>query len=54
MNKETDLEKRVRKLEVFAAEVRGGRKLLLWICSAVGVALGLVLTFWDKIAGGSQ
>ena len=47
------LEDRVRDLEIFAAEVRGGRKLLLWLCSAAGVALGLLAAFWERLFGGS-
>ncbi len=41
-----DIEKRVRVLETFVAEVRGGRKLVLWIFSGFGVLLGLAIAFW--------
>ena len=49
MTKETELEKRVRELEEFAAEVRGGRRLFLWMCSALGVLAALALAFWDRL-----
>ena len=51
MTEETELEKRVRDLEEFAAEVRGGRRLFLWMCSALGVAAGLALMLWNHLSG---
>ncbi len=54
MTKETELEERVRGLEEFAAEVRGGRRLFLWMCSALGVVAALALALWDKWLGGTQ
>ncbi len=50
---ETDHEERLRVLEEFAAEVRGGRKLLLWVSSAIGGALALLAAFWDRLFGGA-
>ena len=54
MTKETELEKRVRELEEFAAEIRGGRRLFLWMCSALGAAAMLALAFWDRLSGNAQ
>ncbi len=54
MTEDDDLEKRVRDLEEFIAEVRGGRRLFVWICSAIGAALALLGTFWNQIFGGSS
>lgn len=51
MTKAKDLEERVRDLEEFAAEVRGGRKLFLWLCSAIGGGLALLAAFWSNIFG---
>ena len=50
MTEETDLEKRVRELEEFAAEIRGGRRLFLWMCSALGAVAALALAFWDRLS----
>ncbi len=47
-----DLEKRVREIEKFVNQVKGGRRLFLWICSAVGAALGLLAAFWERLFGG--
>ena len=40
-----DEEARLRAVERFVSEVRGGRKLLLWMCSVVGAGLA-VLVAW--------
>ena len=53
MTKETDLEDRVRVLEKFHDEVRGGRKLLLWIASLVGATVGVVLAYLG-LSGSAQ
>ena len=53
MTKEADLEKRVRVLEEFHAEIRGGRKILLWIASLVGATVGAVLAYWG-LSGSTQ
>jgi hypothetical protein len=47
-----DTEKRLRDVEEFIAQVKGGRRLFLWICSAAGALLGLLAIFWDKLFGG--
>ena len=55
MTKEAEsLEKRVRDLEEFAAEVRGGRRLFLWMCSALGAAALLALALWGRLSGNGQ
>lgn len=54
MNEDNDLETRVRILEEFAAEVRGGRRLFLWLCSAIGGGLVLLAAFWDRLFGGGS
>lgn len=54
MTEETELEKRVRELEEFAAEVRGGRRLFLWMCSALGALAMLALAFWNRLSGDAQ
>ena len=54
MTEDDDLEKRVRDLESFADELRGGRKLFIWVCSAIGAALALLGTFWNQLFGGSS
>ncbi len=43
--------KRLRVIEEFIAEVRGGRRLLLWLASAVGGGVAIVGVFWDQIFG---
>lgn len=48
-----DEEKRLRDVEEFIAEVRGGRRLFLWLFSAIGGALALLAAFWEQIFGGS-
>ncbi len=53
MTEDNDHETRLRDLEAFAAEVRGGRKLLAWIASAIGAGLTLLGVFWDQIFGKS-
>ena len=52
MTEDSDHETRLRVLEEFAAEVRGGRRLLLWLCSAIGIGLGLLAVGWGKLFGG--
>ncbi len=37
-----DEEDRLRAVEEFIAEVRGGRKLFLWLCSMIGAGLALL------------
>ena len=53
MTEEIDLETRVRALEEFHAEIRGGRKILLWIASLVGATVGVVLAYWG-LSGSAQ
>ncbi len=43
--------KRLRAIEDFITEVRGGRRLLLWVASAVGGLAAILGVFWDKIFG---
>ncbi len=45
-------EKRLRAVEQFISELRGGRRLFIWICSAIGAALALLGTFWEQLFGG--
>ncbi len=52
MTKPTDMETRMRDAEKFIAEVRGGRRLFLWLCSAIGGGLAILGVFWDHIFGG--
>ena len=47
-----DERKRLRDVEEFIAEVRGGRRLFLWLCSSIGIGAGLVGVFWEGIFGG--
>ena len=55
MTKKTeDMEERMRDVEEFISELRGGRRLFLWTCSALGVVAALALALWDKISGGTQ
>ena len=54
MTKETDLEDRVRVLEKFHDEVRGGRKLLLWIASGLGAVIVTIIALWDRLSGTAQ
>ena len=49
-----DIEARVRDIEEFVSEMRGGRKLLCWIFAAVGAGLGLIAAFWQHLFGGAQ
>jgi hypothetical protein len=44
-------EKRLRDVEEFIAQVRGGRKVFLWLCSGIGVVLGLLAAFWGHLFG---
>lgn len=46
-----DEKKRFRAMEDFIAEVRGGRRLMLWLFSAVGGGVAIMGVFWDKIFG---
>ncbi len=50
MNEEE--ETRLRNVEEFIAEVRGGRKLFIWVCSAIGGGLALLGVFWEHLFGG--
>ncbi len=52
MSMDEDEKKRLRAVEQFIAELRGGRKLFIWICSAIGAGLALLGTFWNQLFGG--
>ena len=49
-----DEKRRLREVEEFVAEVRGGRKLFIWVCSSIGAALGLLGVFWNQLFGGGS
>ena len=53
MTKDEDHETRIRDIETFIAEVRGGRKLLLYVFSAASGLFGLLAVFWDNLFGSS-
>ncbi len=44
-----DTEKRLRDIEEFIAQIKGGRKLLICILSILGVLGTLLTAFWDKL-----
>ncbi len=44
-----DTEKRLRDVEEFIAQIKGGRKLLICIWSILGGLLALLAVFWDKL-----
>ncbi len=46
-----DEKKRFRAMEDFISEMRGGRRLLGWLISAVGGGAAIVGVIWDKIFG---
>lgn len=46
-----DEEKRLRDVEQFIAEVRGGRRLFLWLFSTIGGGLALLAAFWGHLFG---
>ena len=46
-----DEKDRLRAVEEFVAEVRGGRKVVVWAFSLIGAGLTLLGVFWDKIFG---
>lgn len=43
--------RRLRELEEFVAEVRGGRRILLWLASAIGGLAAIFGVFWDRLFG---
>lgn len=47
-----DEEKRLRDVEEFIAEVRGGKRVFLWLCGVIGGALALLGVDWGQIFGG--
>ncbi len=51
MSDKKDLEERMREVEEFISEVKGGRKLFLWISSAVGALAALLAAFWEPLFG---
>ncbi len=51
-----DEETRLRAVEEFIAEVRGGKKVFLWLCAAIGSLGGggaLLAAFWERLSGPS-
>ncbi len=47
-----DEKKRLRDVEEFIAEVRGGKRVFLWLFSIIGVGLGLLAAFWGLLLRG--
>ncbi len=47
-----DEEARLRAVEEFIAEVRGGGRVFIWLCSAIGGGLALLAAFREQIFGG--
>ncbi len=47
-----DEKNRLREVEEFIAEVRGGRRLFLWLFSTIGGGLALLAAFWGQLFGG--
>ncbi|KKL63286.1 hypothetical protein LCGC14_2176620 [marine sediment metagenome] len=48
-------EKRLRAVEEFIAEIRGGKKVFLWLCALIGSLGGggtLLVAFREQIFGG--
>ncbi len=51
-----DEETRLRAVEEFIAEIRGGKKFFLWLCAVVGSLGGggtLLAVFWERFSGPS-
>lgn len=46
-----DLEKRVRDLEAFNDEMRGGRKMFFLVCGAIASVMALLAAFWEQLSG---
>ncbi len=51
MTEETELENRVRDLEVWRGQVQGGKRIFLWMCSVLGVMATIMLALWDRLSG---
>ena len=49
-----DEKRRLRAVEEFIAEVRGGKRLFLWLCGAIGGVLTLLGVFRGQIFGGGS
>lgn len=50
-----DEETRLRAVEEFIAEVRGGKRVVLWLFAAIGALGGgaAVAAFWERLSGPS-
>ncbi len=44
-----DEKKRLREVEEFIAEVRGGKRLFLWLFGIIGGGLTILAALWDRL-----